>query len=104
MHWASLGVLAGVAGRGFRPRADRPVEDVCDWGCCGCCPLLPLVVGFCSFEFVLFNDVEYLYLVDVVFLFMILCKRPASIYVSMCPPSLQETQTLFIPHGCCTKA
>jgi hypothetical protein len=30
MHRASLGVLAGVAGRGFRPGADRPVEDVCD--------------------------------------------------------------------------
>jgi hypothetical protein len=30
MHRASLGVLAGVAGRGLRPGADRPVEDVCD--------------------------------------------------------------------------
>jgi hypothetical protein len=30
MHRASLGVLAGVAGLGFCPRADRPVEDVCD--------------------------------------------------------------------------
>jgi hypothetical protein len=28
MHRASLGVLAGVAGWGFRPGADRPVEDV----------------------------------------------------------------------------
>jgi hypothetical protein len=27
MHRASL---AGVAGRGFGPGADRPVEDVCD--------------------------------------------------------------------------
>jgi hypothetical protein len=30
MHWALLGVLAGVAGRGLRLGADRPNEDVCD--------------------------------------------------------------------------
>jgi hypothetical protein len=30
MHRASQGGLAGVAGQGFRPGADRPVEDVCD--------------------------------------------------------------------------
>jgi hypothetical protein len=30
MHRALLCVLAGVAGRGFRPGADRPVEDVYD--------------------------------------------------------------------------
>jgi hypothetical protein len=30
MHRVSLGVLAGVSGRGFRPGADRPVEVVCD--------------------------------------------------------------------------
>jgi hypothetical protein len=38
-----------------------------------CCPLLPLLFEFCSFEFVLYNDVEYLDLVDVVFLLMSLC-------------------------------
>jgi hypothetical protein len=30
MHRASLGVLAGVAARGFRPGVDRPAEDVCN--------------------------------------------------------------------------
>jgi hypothetical protein len=30
MHRALLGVLSGVAGRGFRPGVDPPVEDVCD--------------------------------------------------------------------------
>jgi hypothetical protein len=62
MHWASLGVLAGVAGRGFRPGADRAVEDVCNCSlrCFVCCLLLPLLVEFFSFELVLYHDVEYL--------------------------------------------
>jgi hypothetical protein len=70
MHGALLGVLAGVAGGGFRPGTDQPLEDVCAWRSFLCCPLLPLLVGFCSFEFVLDNDVKYLDLDDVVLLLM----------------------------------
>jgi hypothetical protein len=51
-------------------KGQLPDEDLCDWRCLVCCPLLPLLVGFCSFEFVLYIHVEYLHLVDVVFLLM----------------------------------
>jgi hypothetical protein len=39
------------------------------------CLLLTLLLGFCTLEFVLYHDVEYLDLVDVVFLLMSLCKE-----------------------------
>jgi hypothetical protein len=38
------------------------------------CLLLTLLLGFCTLEFVLYHDVEYLDLVDVVFPLMSLCK------------------------------
>jgi hypothetical protein len=59
--------------RSFRRGADQPVEDVCDSQSFVCCPLLPLLVGFCSFEFVLSNDSTYLDLSDVVILLIGLC-------------------------------
>jgi hypothetical protein len=74
MHWASLGALAGVAGRGFHPGGDPPVEDVCDDRCFGCCRLRPLLVGFSSFELVLYTDLEHVDLGDAVFLLMSLCN------------------------------
>jgi hypothetical protein len=37
------GVLAGAAGRGFHPGADRPNQDVCDKPCFVCYSLIPLL-------------------------------------------------------------
>jgi hypothetical protein len=45
MHRALLGVLAGVSKWGFRPGADRPVEDACDQRFFVWCPRRPLLVG-----------------------------------------------------------